>query len=538
MASCLLTSFPAVCCFPKQPQQLNHISNRSKFNRFNVFHATQSHCEDVATKNISNSGQEVEIVRRSANYHPSIWDYDFFQSLTSDYLDNESYKERGSKLMGEVRKLLDNVVDPLEKLELVDNLQRLGLSYQFNDEIKRILKNISAEFSIVGWKKDNLYAKALAFRLLRQHGYNVKQDVFSSFLDEVGNFKASLSMDCKGLLNLYEASYLLVEDERILENARDFAAKHLKEYLKKQKNDEWWNDLDLVERLSFARNSLMVNFLWSLEMIFGPQFEQGRRSQTKGFFFINIIDDIYDVYGTLDELELFTEAVERWDINAIQGLPNYIKLCFHALYNSVNEIASHTLKEQHIDVIPFLKKMWTNLCKAYLLEAKWFYSGYIPTLQEYMDNGWISGSCPTMLAYSYLATGPITKEGLQNIEEYHPNLVYWSCVILRLANDLGTSSNELKRGDVPKSIQCYMHESGVSEEEAREHIRKLIDETWKKMNRDIITKSPPFSEMFIEAALNVARMSQFLYRNGDGHGIEEGDTEDRVLSLFVHPIAK
>jgi isoprene synthase len=30
------------------------------------------------------------------------------------------------------------------------------------------------------------------------------------------------------------------------------------------------------------------------------------------FSFVTIIDDIYDVYGTLDELELFTNAVERF----------------------------------------------------------------------------------------------------------------------------------------------------------------------------------------------------------------------------------
>ena len=37
----------------------------------------------------------------------------------------------------------------------------------------------------------------------------------------------------------------------------------------------------------------------------------------------------------------------------------------------------------------------------------------------------------------------------------------------------------MKRGDVPKWIQCYRDEEGVSEDEARKHIEFLIDETWK-----------------------------------------------------------
>ncbi|MFQ6652646.1 hypothetical protein Gotur_024409, partial [Gossypium turneri] len=72
--------------------------------------------------------------------------------------------------------MFDNVVDPLEKLELIDALQRLGLSYYFEDEIKKTLKNISINLSSnVAWKKDNLYATSLEFRLLRQHGYEVNQ---------------------------------------------------------------------------------------------------------------------------------------------------------------------------------------------------------------------------------------------------------------------------------------------------------------------------------------------------------------------------
>ncbi|XWS33213.1 hypothetical protein CRYUN_Cryun22dG0061500 [Craigia yunnanensis] len=482
----------------------------------------------------------------------------------------ESYKERASKLIGEVRMMLDNVVDPLEKLELIDTLQRLGVSYHFEDEIKKTLKKISIDHSCVAWKKDNLYATALEFRLLRQHGYHVNQDVFTSFMDEVGNIKASLSQDCKGLLNLYEASYLLVEGETIQENARGLAATHLKECIK-QNNDHYLSMLadhalelplhwrmprlesrwfiDVYEKKKDKNPIILklavldyniVQAMHQEDLRFASKWWKDlglgeRRIQTKVNSLITAIDDVYDVYGTLDELELFTDAVERWDITAIQRLPNYMKICFHALYNSINEMAFDTLKEQGIDVIPFLRKMWTNLCKAYLLEAKWYYSGYKPTLQEYIDNAWISISGSVLLGHAYLATDSILKEGLQSFEEYNPNIICWSSIIVRLADDLGTSSYELKRGDVPKSIQCHMHDSGASEEEAREHIRKLIDATWKKMNEDRLGKSP-FSQTFTEIAMNFARVSQCMYQNGDGHAIEDGETKDRVLSLIVRPI--
>ena len=82
---------------------------------------------------------------------------------------------------------------------------------------------------------------------------------------------------------------------------------------------------------------------------------------------------------------------------------------------------------------------WADLCKSYLLEAKWYYSGYTPSLQEYNNNAWISISGPVVLVHSYfLVTNPITKEALQCLEEYQ-NIIHSSSTVFRFANDLGTS---------------------------------------------------------------------------------------------------
>ena len=57
----------------------------------------------------------------------------------------------------------------------------------------------------------------------------------------------------------------------------------------------------------------MENFYWTVGVIFNPEYGYCRRMLTKVAALITTIDDIYDVYGTVEELELFTDAIERFE---------------------------------------------------------------------------------------------------------------------------------------------------------------------------------------------------------------------------------
>lgn len=73
----------------------------------------------------------------------------------------------------------------------------------------------------------------------------------------------------------------------------------------------WWKRVGFGEKLDFAIDRLVENFFWTVGLAFEPQFGDFRKVMTKVNAFITTIDDIYDVYGTLEELELFTYAVDR-----------------------------------------------------------------------------------------------------------------------------------------------------------------------------------------------------------------------------------
>ncbi|XP_074267376.1 (3S,6E)-nerolidol synthase 1-like [Silene latifolia] len=101
----------------------------------------------------------------------------------------------------------------------------------------------------------------------------------------------------------------------------------------------WWKGLRLTEELKRARNQPAKWHMWSLTCLPSPDMAEQRVELTKAIAFVYIIDDIFDMYGTLDELILFTEAVNRWEYDNITGLPNYMRVCLKNLDELINEIS-------------------------------------------------------------------------------------------------------------------------------------------------------------------------------------------------------
>ncbi|KAI9198423.1 hypothetical protein LWI28_015574 [Acer negundo] len=186
----------------------------------------------------------------------------------------------------------------------------------------------------------------------------------------------------------------------------------------------WWESYDLEKKLSFARRRLVASFLWGMGVVFEPRFKYCRGIVTKLIAVITVIDD---VYGTLPELELFTDAVDRWDIKTMNQLPDYMKICLLAIFNFVNEMTYEILKEKDFDVGMNLKNSWVRLLQAYMVEVKWFHSGQKPTLEEYMKNARTTIAGPIVAVHSYLAAAnPVIEKELECLETNPADVIYWS----------------------------------------------------------------------------------------------------------------
>uniref|UniRef100_A0A7N0VJY3 Uncharacterized protein n=1 Tax=Kalanchoe fedtschenkoi TaxID=63787 RepID=A0A7N0VJY3_KALFE len=409
--------------------------------------------------------------------------------------------------------VLRGVSQQTEQLELVDDLQRLGLAYHFENEIKTLLHEIYKKYYII-------------------HEHRNQTDLHTAAL---AKFKLSLLEDIKGMISLYEASYLGTQGESIIEEAFDFTATHLPklkildpylEVLAAHSLDFplhwrpsisearwWWTKLDFGEDLSFARDTLVASYLWGIQIAPQPQYEACRGVVTKLTALVSAIDDIYDVYGTLEELELFTMAFERWDTSTMEQLPACMKKCFSALNKSITELADDVLRGKGLNVLENLKKMWINQARAYMTEARWYHNGDRPTLDEYMANAWISVCVPLFAVHDYVVNLEQVTQTVLKCLENDADFLKSAGIIARLVDDLGTSSDEMARGDVPKAVECYMNDIGASKEAARNHVKDMVREEWKKLNKHAMeNKTLPHST--VTKFPNYMKAAHFFYMHG------------------------
>ncbi|CAB4304745.1 unnamed protein product [Prunus armeniaca] len=507
--------------------------------------------------------------RRLAQYHPTIWDHKLIDSFTTHYT-YELHATRLESLKQNVAKTLlaastsnkGSSASTCSVLKLIDSMQRLGVAYHFEKETDAAL--LSLVSSSTHGTADDLHTVALQFRILREHGISISPEVFNKFRSRDGSFKDSLSKDVEGLLSLYEASHLGMpgeEEDHVLEEAKSFSTKNLRQLKPGTSSistketilrtwlclnwpswiiilsNQWWRDLDFKNKASFSRDRLMENYLWAMGINYEPRFSECRIGLTKFVCILTIIDDMYDVYGFLEELEHYTLAVCRWNMEAKEELPEYMKPVYAAMLKFGNELSNNVFKNNGLDVLPYIKKEWVNLCKSYLVEARWFYGGYTPTLQEYLDNAWTSVGGPGALLHTYLLQGlgsHLTKTSLESFK-HGSEIVYWSSLMTRLSDDLGTSKAESERGDVAKAVECYMEEKGTSEEEAQHYINDLICYSWKKMNEES-AKTSRIPKSVVKMSLNMARTAHSIFQHGDGIGTSIGVTKDRLISLIANPI--
>ncbi|KAH6770143.1 hypothetical protein C2S52_014946 [Perilla frutescens var. hirtella] len=519
-------------------------------------------------------------------YAPSMW-AETFSNFSFDDQVQQKYEEAIEALKQEARCMLMAAATPLQQMIFIDTLERLGLAYHFETEIEHKLQEI---YNAGGEEEEDcdLFTTSLRFRLLRQHQHHISCN---------GKFEKTLSRDPESLLSLYDAAHIRFHDEKILDEAaiftrnelsgmesqlksplrekvkralehplhREVSIFHARIFISIYENDDsrdelllklakfnfnflqnlyknelceltrWWNKFDLKLKLAYARDRLVEAYTWGIGFYFEPQYSCVRLGLAKGIQIIGILDDTYDNYATVNEAQLFTQILDRWNVEETDGVPDYMKIVYHFIMRTYEDYERDAAKQGKGFAASYFKETVQQLARAYNQELKWVMERQMPSFQDYAKNSEITSCIYMIFAGTILGFKSATQETIDWIKS-EPKIAISSGMIGRYWDDIGSHERENKGGKIVTVVDCYMKQHGVSKEETLSKFADEIENGWKDVNKEWVETTFMPKESTVQF-IKYARLCDASYNKNNGDGYSDPKIlAPHIAALFVHPI--
>ncbi|XP_057546587.1 terpene synthase 6, chloroplastic isoform X2 [Amaranthus tricolor] len=456
------------------------------------------------------------------------------------------------------------------RLYLVDTLQKLGIHGYFKEEISSVLNEIFRQ-----WKQgdDEIFSDVttmMAFRLLREHGYDVSTERLAEYHDKgfLFNKFGGHFEDTRAALEFFKASQLRVHDhEPYLEEQtsilRNFLERKISEHpamadrlsknllqevvdalknpvygslerlesrkfiehgnlaefrvlksslsctnfcykvlLELAKNDfrycqsihmqefkqlQRWLAESKLDQLTFSRQKLSYCYFSAAASLSSPKLSDARISWAKNSVLTTVIDDFFDVGSSKEEQLNLIQLVEEWDPNKrLQASSEKVHIIFSALSNTICEIGNKAYTWQDHSVTKHIVEIWLSLLKSMWNEAEIQRNMSVPSMEEYMENGYISFALGPIVLPALYFIGPKLSEEIIRSEEYH-DLFKLMSTCGRLLNDFQGFQREAEHGKLNAvSLLMLQGNGNVSKEDAILEIKRTVDSKRRELLRLVL----------------------------------------------------
>ncbi|CAN0915661.1 Probable terpene synthase 3 [Linum grandiflorum] len=413
-----------------------------------------------------------------------------------------------------------------ERLNLLDAIQRLGISYHFEPEIEQLVEQEIDE--IPSANDGDLHTVALRFRILRQHGYNAPTGEFVKFKNEAGEFKKDITNDIEGLLSLYEASYMRIPGESILDEAIDFTKTHLMA--------SRIDDIDVAERVTRALKRPLRKDMDRLQHLFFIRNYEKTESHNRSLLRLAKLSYNFLQYMYQQELKVLT----KWD-DVTDDMDITMKYVYEAVRDFYHEIQVITSEEGRPYCFQYAKRMLSVNLGTYLEEQRWYVEGIEPSLNEYRQVSAVSTFYLSIISSALCGMGDqLASKEVFNWFMSQPKILFASADQCRLMDDIVTYQREQERGHLESSVQIYMKQFEVTTEEAVYALKSMIEDDWRVMNAELLKLANLADGRIIpkEAVALLLRMAQtmdVIYKEMDGYTCSDTVTKDNITALFVTP---
>ncbi|CAL9220834.1 unnamed protein product [Arabidopsis halleri] len=543
---------------------------------------------------------DLESTRPLTYFSPSYWGDHFLSVPIDGSQFEALEKEIESVFKPKVRDMLMSPqISDKERIRLIHLLISLGIAHYYENEIEEILNKAFGKLACLILDEDDLETMAIMFEVFRLYGHKMPCDVFDRFKGEDGKFKESLVGDVRGLLQLYEAAHLGAPSEDIMDEAISFVRYHLESlaghetssnlfkhvknalyraryhsveivvarqyisfYDQEEDHDEtllrfsklnfnfcqmhyvkelkivtrWWKELGITSKLPYSvRDRNVEVYLGSLGEFFEPRYSLERIVSAKLTLVLTVVDDTCDAYATLPEVKSLHDAFHRWDLHAMEELPRYMRIIYQSVFETVEDIDREMIARGRIGRLQLTIDEIKSLMIWYLGIAKWARSGQVPSFEDYMEIGIPSSALDDLASYNFISMDDCDQKQLNEWFYSKPKIFQALNALFRLRNDIVTFEQEMSRGEVANGVNCYMKQHGVTKEAAVEELRKMERENHNIMMEEfMMSKDVP--RQILVRLVNIARVMDLFYKEGDGFGHPDQKLIHLLASLFLHPI--
>nr|VDC99357.1 unnamed protein product [Brassica oleracea] len=274
---------------------------------------------------------------------------------------------------------------------------------------------------------------------------------------------------------------------------------------------KWYKEVDIASKLPPYFRHIIIESHFLIQAVFSdPQLSRARIMLTQYYTILTIIDDTFDRYASLPEAEILANSLERCTPDhAMDNQPEYLKAVLNFILDTLEDFEKELRSEGKTYSVEANIEEFKAAVKAYFEHAKWAHAAHLPSFEEYME--------------------------VAEVEIGVPRLVKSISVRGRLMNDITGCEDDMSRGQLTNSVNCYMKQDGVTKQDALRELHKMVADTDNIINEELLTTAG-VSSLVLKTVMGLAQSITVCYNGCEGYTRPEGKIKEYMTSMYVDQI--
>ncbi|WVZ64267.1 hypothetical protein U9M48_013815, partial [Paspalum notatum var. saurae] len=271
----------------------------------------------------------------------------------------------------------------------------------------------------------------------------------------------------------------------------------------------WYKDLNPRSTLGeYIRERPVESYYWALGVFYEPRYAKTRMMFVKVMVLLSFFDDIFDSYGTLEEVRQFNQAVQSWNEEAA----DQIGKCYGYVLSRISKTFEEFVNDAGASPvgINYLKESVKQISKCMVQEVVWREERHVPTVDDYLKQA-------AAITVLYVPVALISFIGMEANDDIlcwaftFPKIIEIAAIMCRLMDDVAGHENEKEeRSKCFTAVDCYIKQHGGTVEQAKKALHSLIEEYWRRINQEFLDNDTLPVPLLV-VLMNLVRAMDVMY---------------------------